>query len=407
MRKKININEELVELGEIISVISPLYITGGYVRNSLMGICCDDIDIASAVPPDKVVELLSNSKFKLDTINKRLGTIQIRNKNSSYEYTTFRKDNYPVSKGTHRPYSVELITDINEDARRRDFTINAIYYDIIKDEYVDCLGGIEDINNKVIRTTVEPSKVFSEDGLRILRLVRFAAELDFDIEQCTFNAAQDNVQLLYDIAPERIQMELNKILNADKKYDLSTSGHYKGISLLIQLGALDIILDGLTITNITSLKNAKDNRLAVLLLSNNNTKENIYKALDKVRYSNSIIKEILRLKDLVDNNSDKEEVIIEQIIDNNDIIEKYIDILSVIGYNGTQYRDVLLKLRENKLPLSVKDLKVRGNVLVDLGIDNVSRKAILRRLVTLSIEHNAISEEEQMKLLREKILWKD
>ena len=134
------------------------------------------------------------------------------------------------------------------DAKRRDFTCNAVYYDIKNDKFLDPLLGIEDINNRVLKTTVSAKEVFSHDGLRLMRLARFCGELNFTIGEQTFESAILYAKNVKDVAVERIYQELKMILLSDKKYPFSNpNGHYEGLKVLDKIGVLDIILPELTL----------------------------------------------------------------------------------------------------------------------------------------------------------------
>ena len=139
------------------------------------------------------------------------GTVTILINNMPFEITTYRIDG-EYSDG-RRPDEVKFTTDIVEDLKRRDFTINAIAYNPNKG-FVDPFNGVEDINKKIIRCVGNPNDRFNEDGLRIMRGIRFAAQLGFDIEKETSKAIHENKSLLDKISKERIQSELCKILNS-------------------------------------------------------------------------------------------------------------------------------------------------------------------------------------------------
>lgn len=223
----------LNELADFLGKDATLYAVGGSVRNFLLGLDFDDIDITSSLPPSVLIEKLKGSRFKVADSNLRVGTVIVASCDFKAEYTCFRQDSYPVG-GAHTPAKVEFCTDIALDAKRRDFKANAVYYDISKGIFVDPLGGMEDIKNKILSATVTPQKVFSEDGLRILRLCRFAAELGFDIEDGTMEWAIKMSDNVLDISKERIATELKKILSADVRYPSLNNeyAHYRGLKLL-------------------------------------------------------------------------------------------------------------------------------------------------------------------------------
>lgn len=225
---KSKIPESLRRLNEMASL--PVYVVGGFVRNALAGLGDTDIDIAGPA----IAEALGISRrFQTKVVNYKLGTAVIRLGDEKFEYTPFRTERY-AEGGGHTPTEVKFTTDINKDALRRDFTVNSIYYDITNDKIVDPLGGIQDIERKLIRS-YDPAHTFASDGLRILRMIRLASETGFKIDGVTARAAQENAHLLRDISAERRRDELNKILLADVKYGVK-GAHYRGLRLIRQLG---------------------------------------------------------------------------------------------------------------------------------------------------------------------------
>ena len=159
------------------------------------------------------------------------------------EYAAFRSDKY--IRGEHTPAETFFTEDISLDARRRDFACNAIYYDISADSFVDPLGGIDDVNAKRLRTADAPDKVFGEDGLRLLRLARFAGTTGFTPTAETIASAKKNTALIADIAPERVFAELKLILSADEKYG-NERGVYEALKILDETRVLDGIFPELT-----------------------------------------------------------------------------------------------------------------------------------------------------------------
>ena len=243
---KINFNEKLKDLCD--SLPAPLFAVGGIVRNFLIdGSISSDYDLAAAIPVSELERSVIDKGFEVLAVYPRTNTLVFKIDGEKHEYTAFRKESYKKG-GVHTPETVEFTTDIVEDAKRRDFKCNAIYYDIKKDELVDPLGGIDDVKNRVLDTVDEPEKVFSHDGLRLMRLARFCGELNFKPTNSVLEAAtkfSDNVK---DISPERIFDELKKILISDKKYAFSNKfGHYEGIKLLEKTRVLDKIIPELTL----------------------------------------------------------------------------------------------------------------------------------------------------------------
>lgn len=211
---EIKVSDNLKRLAELCD--GKLYIVGGYVRNALLNIPCFDIDICSPLGSNVVEKICIDAGYKVKRVNEKLGTLLITIGDEQYEYTPFRRENYV--RGNHSPESVEFVDDIMVDARRRDFTCNAIYFNISTGKIFDPYNGAGDIQNKVVKCIETPLFVFSSDGLRILRLVRFACELGFKIDAKTFKTACEMVYQLDCISPERKYAELKKIVLSEFKY---------------------------------------------------------------------------------------------------------------------------------------------------------------------------------------------
>lgn len=196
------------------------YLVGGCVRDSLLGKEPKDWDITTSATPKEVTDIFKSSLAIKDVIPTGIefGTVTVVgvNNHGSYEVTTFRGDMYFSGKETsHKPKFIQYVDNIKDDLSRRDFTINAIAYDINKEEYIDPFNGKEDIENKIIKCVGNPEKRLKEDPLRILRGIRFASVLGFGIEVKTKMSMIVNSSLLSKISAERIKEELNKILLSD------------------------------------------------------------------------------------------------------------------------------------------------------------------------------------------------
>lgn len=234
----------LKELAELFHSFATLYAVGGFSRSLLLGVPPHDIDICSKLTLEDVKKLLSNTRFAVSAKSMRLGTARIYADGFSAEYTAFRTDSYPAGSGAHRPESVTFTEDMREDAARRDFTANAVYFDPLTEKFTDFFGGAEDIKRKVLRAVREPDKVFAEDGHRVLRLVRFSAELGFLAEEETFASAKRNARLVLDIAEERVFAELDRIVTADTAYPAlgNADGHVRGLALMDALGLTELLI---------------------------------------------------------------------------------------------------------------------------------------------------------------------
>jgi len=217
----------------------PLYVVGGSVRDYLANTvpnCARDWDICSPLSADELLNVATKLNFTAKSVFRHTGTVKlIDEEKTEYEYTCFRSDKYV--RGTHVPVEIFFTEDITLDARRRDFTCNAVYYDIQKEEFIDPLNGIKAIQEKRLTTVDKAEKVFGEDGLRLMRLARQTAQLGFNPDKACLEGAKQNAALIKDISPERIFTELNALLHGDKKYG-NTDGPYQGLCLLHQTGVL-------------------------------------------------------------------------------------------------------------------------------------------------------------------------
>lgn len=184
------------------------YAVGGCVRDALLHRIPQDWDITTSASPEQVKALFRRT---IDT-GIQHGTVTIMLGNDGYEVTTYRIDG--EYEDARHPKQVVYTTDLAEDLRRRDFTINAMAYNP-KTGLVDLFGGAEDLKNKIVRCVGSPHERFTEDALRILRAIRFSAQLGFEIEAGTDAAIKELAPTLTKISRERVQAEVTKLLVSD------------------------------------------------------------------------------------------------------------------------------------------------------------------------------------------------
>jgi tRNA nucleotidyltransferase (CCA-adding enzyme) len=206
------------------------YIVGGSVRDVLIGLTPKDWDVTTDALPDKIQELFPDSAYEND-----FGTVAVKVRFDNHveivEVTTFRTEgDYQDSR---HPGSVEFVTEVTEDLARRDFTINAMAMDL-EGNIVDPFDGQKDLETKIIRTVGTPEDRFGEDALRLMRAVRFAMQLDFTIETNTLEAMKKLTPTLENIAKERINIELTKMM--------MTPRAMQGFILLQEVGLLTYIM---------------------------------------------------------------------------------------------------------------------------------------------------------------------
>jgi poly(A) polymerase len=203
------------------------YFAGGCVRDALLGKPPKDIDIATEAEPDDVQRLFARTV----AVGVKFGVVRVLESGFEFEVATFRSDG--VYLDGRRPESVTFSSP-EQDAKRRDFTINGMFYDPLTDQVVDFVGGKSDLEQRLVCAIGNPNERFAEDHLRLLRAVRFAAALEFEIEPATWQAVTQNAQQIKTVSQERIRDELVKIM-ADPH-------RVRGLDLLDSSGLLAHIL---------------------------------------------------------------------------------------------------------------------------------------------------------------------
>ncbi len=417
----------LVELAKAFAPYATLYAVGGCVRDSLLNLDCYDIDVCSQLTLDDVKRALSSTDFVISNKSLRMGTIIISKGDFKVEYTTFRKESYDRASGNHSPNDVEFTTDMLLDAKRRDFSVNAIYWDVANDKCVDLLGGVKDLNNKILRTVDAPQTVFEADGLRILRLVRFACELGFDIEEQTFEVAKQNAWRVKDIAIEKVRDELCKIFVADDKHPtLNLKGaHLKGVELLDKLGLLDMFLPKVVALKgleqppqyhlydayVHTLKAFEATRCdlqlrwaallhdvgkAVCFEKNGNFHKHeivgeqmCVQILEGLKFSKADVREISSLVrwHMLDLRGDMSKNKLRKfVLEHQQIVDKLIELKIADGYAtclssvGPRLSAIWQQMKVDGTPLSIKELCVDGKDLIELGVEEQYRAKILYEL---------------------------
>ena len=240
------VTEELKRLAEIFKNNGKkLYVVGGSVRDNLFGIKAKntDYDLCSNVTPRELIDIIDGTEFDLKNINGKIGVMGIIGAEKTYEHVTFRKDVYDGEH--HFPVEVKFVSTLEEDARRRDFRINAIYYDIINQKIVDPLNGVDDIKNKVIKTTRNPKIVYEDDPERILRALRLSVLLDYTIPEDEFEILKHNIPNIEYLSKKRIRKEFEKMIVLDKSYenyDMGKFAHFRIFDLIGKLGMWKYIM---------------------------------------------------------------------------------------------------------------------------------------------------------------------
>jgi len=397
-----------------------LYIVGGYVRNALLGLPSDDIDITSSLPVDELSKICKQLKIKTCNSNPKLGTILLKTKDKQFEYTRFRLESYNI-KGTHTPDEIEFVDDIRVDCKRRDFTINSLYYDIEEGIILDMTCGQADLQNKILRTTQSPDITLSDDGLRILRGIRFACTLGFDIHKKTLSAMKTFTPFLNRISKERILKELNQLVVADIKHKLSnhsfvtylkklhlpeyifnsslkrmkkitkreTNNFYSlnensrliGFYILIlkkyHLGYINSNQLGYNINMLLGINGIKES------LNNIHTTEKIYRIYQNLQYNIDSLNASINYLTLSD--SERE------------IIDNYLDKKA-----KQQLSDKMSYIKDNNLPLHTHQLDITAQDLINNGIEKQYISKMLSTLYNQVLNISVPNEKKELiKLAKE------
>lgn len=371
---RIRIKREVKEVMDIIeSKGYSVYVVGGAVRNQLLGIPISDWDLTTNAKPMELIEIFNKEKIHFIPTGAQHGTITVYYKGLNIEVTTFRIDgNYSDSR---RPDRIYYTDDLKQDLSRRDFTINALAYNY-RNGLIDYFNGVKDIREKRIRCVGSPKDRFEEDALRMLRAIRFANTLNFtldtdsDLEFCIriLRERIDNVSM------ERVQVEFNKIL---------TTGH--------EIRYFDLLL--CLFPNLFSNNAKKNIFLCNIFLNKMNEKDFVknltslflydilnIEFLEKLKYSNSIIKKIKNLKNCYsaiqshgqDFLQDKDTVdyILKKYLLNKYDLQTILDANSIIYVQNSirleqisSFQESLVRIEKKNDPILIKDLAVNGEDL--------------------------------------------
>ncbi|WP_157865673.1 CCA tRNA nucleotidyltransferase [Bdellovibrio bacteriovorus] len=184
------------------------FLAGGCVRDALLGVQAHDLDLATNATPEKVESLFS----KTVNVGKSFGVMRVLVEGADIEVATFRNDG-TYSDG-RRPENV-VFSSPQEDAQRRDFTVNALFYDLATAQVLDYVEGQKDLKARVLRTVGDAERRFEEDHLRLLRAARFSAQLNFELEPVSFAAVKKMAEKVKSVSGERIREEMTKLLKTE------------------------------------------------------------------------------------------------------------------------------------------------------------------------------------------------
>ena len=354
------------------------FIVGGCVRDYILGIEPNDYDITTNANPNTIIDIFKG--FKIIKTGIKHGTVGILIDKNIYEITTYRiESEYECNR---RPKSVEFTSNIVDDLKRRDFTINAMAYND-KKGLIDKFGGALDLKNKVIKTVGNPDKRFNEDGLRIIRAIRFSAKLGFNIEEKTLNSIYKNYHIVKNISVERITEEVNKIIisenpqniillykvrifkalgisyNFDNNEYLDLEKQLKIIRLIDELDYKLLMLQYIINLKIKDYK--QDDYIVNILKYSNKTKSSINSLMEYMFINENNLNrvDIKYILNKIGHSTFKRILNLKSIY--------YSKVLNETDKNIEEYIKIIDDIINNKECYTIKDLKLDGNDLKEIG----------------------------------------
>lgn len=361
------------------------YVVGGAVRDFLMGKTPHDYDLTSDALPSQISDVFKD--FYQEHSGEKHGTIRVIVDHKPIEITTFRCDEGYTDY--RRPDNVEFVKDVYIDSKRRDFSINAFYY--FEGHIYDFHEGLEDLNNKVIKTIGNPSTRFHEDALRILRAIRFSAKLGYEIESKTKTALLDCKEELNLIAKERILIELKEI-SSTSNFFRDIKEYFPIFKLIIPcLDKIGNSIDDIYNFDTKSYGDYIASLSALFSLREINNDFMPWRLFIKMdNESINAIKTLIKLKDINFNNSFDDDyinglILLSKPVDINVFKNYLINLYNLKRFKNDDIDSILNRvdiLSEGNTPYSLKDLEIDGNDLLKLGIEkNQYFKEILNEVL--------------------------
>lgn len=331
------------------------FMVGGCIRDLLLNKIPTDYDIATSAPPDITQKLF----LKTIPTGIKHGTITVIINEIPYEITTYRTEGKYVDN--RHPNEVNFVTNIKDDLSRRDFTINAFAYNY-NVGLLDYFNGLNDLNSKLIKCVGDPNTRFNEDALRILRAIRFSAQLDFNIDKKTYSSIKNNYKLINNISKERIRNELEKILLC--------SNPIKGLNYLNETQISSLIFSSIgelihLNRNLSLLP--KDICIRISGLFRNTNPDKVKLLLKELRFSNNKINKIyLFISNYKYISSTTSKIEVKNIIANvgrnniNNLISMYEVLEEKKLDNFKKHSNYIIS---NKDTLYIKELNIDGSIL--------------------------------------------
>ncbi len=375
---RMNYPENVIKIMEIMNKHGyRAYAVGGCVRDAIMGREPSDWDMTTDSSPEKMIEIFTLEGVRTIPTGLKHGTVTVLLEGETYEITTFRIDgSYTDSR---HPDKVIFTKNIEDDLARRDFTVNAMA--ARGDEIIDVFGGINDINNKIIRAVGDPERRFDEDALRILRAVRFAATLGFKIEENTKMAAKKLASGLEKVSIERKIVELKKMLKS--------SGADVGSELIFELGLYKYIHADIKKPKrfLLDLPERFETRMAALFFENDSVDD-----LSSLKLSRAESQSIKKLCD--------KKTFCAEITEKNArrMIFEYGELAydAAMLHNCPDLAELIKNETKNSPCVTIASLKVGGTDLISAGIEPRTIGGVMSYLLDRVIDEPALNERETL-----------
>lgn len=354
------------------------HVVGGAVRDSLLGRELGDFDITTDASPEQTKRIFS--EFKTVDTGIKHGTVTVVIDHIPYEVTTYRIDG--DYKDKRHPDSVTFTSELAEDLKRRDFTVNAMCYNS-RDGLTDLFGGTDDAKAGMIRAVGDPYVRFSEDALRILRALRFAAVLDFDIEERTAEAAYELRESLKEVSGERIYAELKKLI----------SGMAASRVIREYAPVLSVVMGGITVDSYPADSELYGFDLltrlaAVFLLNSDAPVTDALRVLSALRTDNltrSYTEKVLSAYDNVTFESRKDTVY-ALFRHGEQVVSGVLKLGILVGRFTQKERNLFAEVIADAPAYRIADLKIGGRELLAMGYKGADVGAALERLLVAVIE---------------------
>ena len=345
------------------------YAVGGFVRDAILGREAGDCDITTSALPEEIKTVFSDLRT-IDTGIKH-GTVTVLYGGTPYEITTYRVDGEYADN--RHPDTVTFTASLREDLARRDFTVNAMAYSDSRG-LVDAFCGREDLADRLIRAVGEPERRFSEDALRILRALRFASVLDFEIDEATRIAIFSESYRLASVSAERILVELRKLIGGVGAYRIIRE--YERILLPLLRGITEIRLpDPTAFSNMTS----EERMIALFYLSAENPAvsfSDTMLALRTDRHTERFGTAVLSVMSS-DLSGDR---LCEATLDfGREVVSSALTVLSHLSIESDAH-DRFAELIESGAPTSIAELAIGGKELISIGYSGTDIGILLRKL---------------------------